>query len=627
MATLAEATVEIRADLGPLRSALSRGEAATRGFASSSSSAADRVSASFGRLQAAFAAVGVIDIAGRVIEATSALAKLQDTANRTGLSTREVQEFGFAVQLSGGEAEQASGALEKFAVNSSKAAQGVGPLAKILQANNVALKDQSGHLRPVGEMLRDVADLVKGATSEQDRLNISTAAFGKSAGPALVGALSDGRQGIDDYAKQAQQAGAIIEDSVIKKAAELDDQFDTLKLSMNGIGNQLAVEFLGPQVQQAMQGLLNFMREVKYGLEQIKSGKFSDLIPDMRDNADGAMARAKRNLRIGIDTSFLTPDDLEKFYGRTGAGGGAKKGDGGKGDDDPTLLPPIGVGANSFKRTADDRFNDDLQSIRDRTAALRDEMSTVTLGYGAQEQRRTALQLEQDALKDLREEARRKGQTDLSNIALSDEQKAKIQEVAAAYGTQAYALRRVQEAQERAEQAAGEFYDAFKSSLTDVIKGTSSLKDALSSVADKLSDMFLNSAFDSLFQPSKGGSTGGSFGGIFDMIGGLFGGARAAGGPVEQGRAYLVGEKGPEIMMPGRSGTIVPNSIARPALAGAGQMGGGGPMSFNYAPVYNVTGTGAEIENLQRRIAKNEAEFQTKVEVSVRKGQNSRKIR
>ncbi|MDR3527319.1 MAG: phage tail tape measure C-terminal domain-containing protein [Rhizomicrobium sp.] len=41
-------------------------------------------------------------------------------------------------------------------------------------------------------------------------------------------------------------------------------------------------------------------------------------------------------------------------------------------------------------------------------------------------------------------------------------------------------------------------------------------------------------------------------------------GARANGGPVEAGSAYLVGENGPELFVPPSSGSIVPN--ARPAI-------------------------------------------------------------
>lgn len=53
----------------------------------------------------------------------------------------------------------------------------------------------------------------------------------------------------------------------------------------------------------------------------------------------------------------------------------------------------------------------------------------------------------------------------------------------------------------------------------------------------------------------KTGSVGGILGGIF----GLFGGARAGGGPVWPGSAFLVGEKGPELFVPSGSGYIVPN--------------------------------------------------------------------
>jgi hypothetical protein len=47
--------------------------------------------------------------------------------------------------------------------------------------------------------------------------------------------------------------------------------------------------------------------------------------------------------------------------------------------------------------------------------------------------------------------------------------------------------------------------------------------------------------------------------GVKGFFGKLFDGARAMGGPVSGGSAYLVGEQGPELFVPGMSGTIVPN--------------------------------------------------------------------
>lgn len=52
-------------------------------------------------------------------------------------------------------------------------------------------------------------------------------------------------------------------------------------------------------------------------------------------------------------------------------------------------------------------------------------------------------------------------------------------------------------------------------------------------------------------------------------------GARAAGGPVHMGLPYLVGERGPEIVVPGQSGQVVPNH----ELAA---LGGGGGITNNY---------------------------------------------
>lgn len=116
-----------------------------------------------------------------------------------------------------------------------------------------------------------------------------------------------------------------------------------------------------------------------------------------------------------------------------------------------------GGSGTSVKKTADSRFEADIQSVPDRTAALLEEVNVSGLAYQEQEKRRMALDLEQAALADLREEARKKGQTDLDSIKLSPEHVAKINEVSAAYAQQAEELRKVQEAQSNADQAAGEF--------------------------------------------------------------------------------------------------------------------------------------------------------------------------
>lgn len=72
--------------------------------------------------------------------------------------------------------------------------------------------------------------------------------------------------------------------------------------------------------------------------------------------------------------------------------------------------------------------------------------------------------------------------------------------------------------------------------------------------------------------PGMGGGSGGSFGnmGGGGFFAGLLQGAltllskggRAAGGPVTEGRAYVVGERGPEIFIPERAGRVEPMGSA-----------------------------------------------------------------
>ena len=79
-----------------------------------------------------------------------------------------------------------------------------------------------------------------------------------------------------------------------------------------------------------------------------------------------------------------------------------------------------------------------------------------------------------------------------------------------------------------------------------------------------LSGGLLSTAINGLF-----GMFGGSGAGPTTLPGGgisNFSGPRADGGPVDMGRSYLVGERGPELFTPGRSGVISPNASEKRAL-------------------------------------------------------------
>ena len=100
-----------------------------------------------------------------------------------------------------------------------------------------------------------------------------------------------------------------------------------------------------------------------------------------------------------------------------------------------------------------------------------------------------------------------------------------------------------------------------KDELREAIKGAKSFGDAMNAVLNKIQDKLIDLAIDDLFsginKKDKGGGIGGFIGSV---LGGIFGGEKALGGPVSRNKAFLVGERGPEMFMPNSAGTIIPNN-------------------------------------------------------------------
>jgi tape measure domain-containing protein len=121
--------------------------------------------------------------------------------------------------------------------------------------------------------------------------------------------------------------------------------------------------------------------------------------------------------------------------------------------------------------------------------------------------------------------------------------------------------------------------DSVVDGITGAINGTKKLKDVAMDLMNKLLNKLIDFAVNAaLFGVGGMGSGGG-------LLGGLFGGGKAKGGPVSAGTSYIVGEKGPEMFTPSRSGTIIPNN----------QMGG----DVNVSVSVDATGSSVEGNDTQ----------------------------
>lgn len=106
-----------------------------------------------------------------------------------------------------------------------------------------------------------------------------------------------------------------------------------------------------------------------------------------------------------------------------------------------------------------------------------------------------------------------------------------------------------------------------KDGLLDAIVSGKDLADVFENLAKSIARAALEAALFNTGPFAAGGSTGGGL--LGGLLGGIFGGFRAGGGDVETGKAYVVGERGPELFAPTVSGTIIPADRLGRADAGS----------------------------------------------------------
>ena len=81
------------------------------------------------------------------------------------------------------------------------------------------------------------------------------------------------------------------------------------------------------------------------------------------------------------------------------------------------------------------------------------------------------------------------------------------------------------------------------------------------------SQRFFELGFEEGFKRAQAGETEvPDLGGLFSIFAGALirGNVRAKGGPVKKGEPYVVGEKGPELIVPSESGNVIPNDEVKP---------------------------------------------------------------
>lgn len=145
-----------------------------------------------------------------------------DLSDKTGASTKFIQEFGYAAQMSGSGVESARAGLEKFAKKLGEAQAG----SKSAQSEMAALGVTSYDLDTA---VKQAADGISKLDSRQKQLDATTGLFGKKAGDLTV-LLSGGSKAMDELATAAGGLGIVLEDQVLRNAGQVNDKLDQMSM-------------------------------------------------------------------------------------------------------------------------------------------------------------------------------------------------------------------------------------------------------------------------------------------------------------------------------------------------------------------------------------------------------------
>lgn len=517
-----------------------------------------------GALQGALAAISVEKLVKGFADANKEMARLQDGAKLTGLELGRYQEIRLAAQREGLTGKQADSGIEGLAEKLNEARREENELSKLFDANNLKLKDRKGEVIGVNEAFAYAADLIQNAATEFDKIKIAEAV---GLTRAWVPLLENGAAGFDAAARAAREAGGVIDAEVIAKAKEFDAAW-TAALASFEANAKSAIGSTINLLSQAVGAADAFAKSLgNSGAAIALNDALRSVFPDSYKEYDAQQARQRMgNFRQSELQSQEGggPLVVNVRKGKTvipvKGGGGSKGGGGGKSEEDQ----------------AQERLERYIETLMRQNAVLDAEIATFGKSNA---EKRAAIELAKAGvdLAKLDEAERQKILASLTREIELSEQKRET-------------LERLKMAQQGVNDAAKYFGNAAVDALEDFIFNGAKAED----VARRLAASLAKAALQALLLgegPLAGlfGTKAGSGGGVGGLIGSLigsFGGARAGGGPVSPGRAYLVGEKRPELFVPNSAGRIVPRV---PDAVSGGRGASSTSLAYSDQRVINIT--------------------------------------
>jgi hypothetical protein len=171
----------------------------------------------------------IVETFERIGEAIAGVAENGDqllkTGQKTGIAVEELSQLKYAASLADVGFEELQTSLVRLSVNMEKASHGTGEAAGAFQALGIHVTDAQGHLKPLGDVMKELADKFSGLEDGPAKAALAIAIFGR-AGAALIPLLDQGGASLQAMTDEANRFGV----SISGPAAEASEKFnDNLK--------------------------------------------------------------------------------------------------------------------------------------------------------------------------------------------------------------------------------------------------------------------------------------------------------------------------------------------------------------------------------------------------------------
>lgn len=353
---------------------------------------------------------------------------------------------------------------------------------------------------------------------------------------------------------------------IFKRLSEFANKFFTGFSDSAGSTAENVTNFFGGLFEGLIEIINSFIKGLPPWLKNALGG-----VGDLAGDIAGAVGNAIRGIK---DVVTSVPDEITAAFGvdTTGSKTGSKLAGADSQNAAANAIAATG-GALSNKKTEQEEEAERLRKIAEqhaKTVQSLEDRKLLASALTKEETKQFTRQIQMATIlrenKDLSAE-QLKVLID-KTLELND-QLDTTEELNKADKKRADDLKKLQDAEKkRAEELKGVYQsiadtiaDGFVDAIEGAVKGTKTLAEVATGILDDLASQFLQLARNQLFFGNITGSMSKGSG----LFGNLFGGFLADGGPATAGRSYVVGERGPEIFTPGRSGTVTSND----ALGGA----------------------------------------------------------